>query len=498
MNRHTAKKMPIKPSKLIQLMEVLSAPEMKRLKKFLESPFHNSNDLLVQLFLLLKKAHPCYTSPNLTKEKLFEKLFGKKPYHQQRMNDLMYDLRQLVEDFLIVSDTLKGKQERQMVLVKALAKRNHASFADESQKLLTIIKDKTTYLTGTDYLQLHRVYDQLWFHINTNKNEREAIELREAHENLDYYYVLTKLQYFAEQKERKKVFGEVENSNFIDAIQEFLDKKNTKEELPLFFLLEQNNKLLQHDFGNKELHNLIDYVFLHENKIENNLLRDLVLQLINYCAQKSNSGSSNYYIVVALDLYKFLLKKKLILVNNRIGEIQFFNIALLAYKLKKREWGDDFCINYSAYLDPNIKDDIYNLVLSYKHFYFREYEEADNVLQKISYKNRKLYYPRVKVQIIRGLYEDWVNYQHNNAEAILSQCKAYVKQIERNKLLSKEKLDGYLNFIRLLKVLVQRKRIPKKERGILKKLRLEVESTNPLTYKEWLLEKISFEEKGAT
>ena len=303
MSEQTAKKNNIKTSKLIQLLEVLSPLELKRFKKFLESPFHNSNELLIHLYNLLKKYHPTYDAPQLTKEKLYDKLFNKQSYRQKRMNDLMYDLRQLVEDFLIVSHTLDEKEERANVLVKVLGKRNHHFFREESEELIQKINSKKTYLVETDYLKLQQLYDGLWFHVNTPKNQGKSTSFEKAHENLDLFYVLTKLQYFAEQEGRKRIFKEMERTTFFNEILNFVTRE--KVNTPLLYFFEQIIDIAKGNFSEEKYLAFKKKVLLDGFKIKKELRRDILMHLSNYCIQRNNRGEIRF-LKEALDVYKIM------------------------------------------------------------------------------------------------------------------------------------------------------------------------------------------------
>lgn len=490
MREQAAKKNNIQTSKLIQLLEVLSPLELKRFKKFLESPFHNSNELLVQLYKLLKKYSPNYNDPRLTKEKLFASLFGKKAYQPKRMSDLMYDLRQLVEDFLIVSDTLDQREDRSNALVKALSKRNHHFFREESAKSIHRITTKKTYLVGADYLKLHQIYDRLWFHIDTEKKSNVATSFEKANENLDAFYLLMKLQYIGEEESRKNIYKGKESLNDKSPFITFLNKNVKLKQQPLFYILEQILLLTEDKLSIEEFYELKKYIFEHAEKIEKTLLRDFLIHLMNYCIHNSNRGGE-IFLEDLLDLYKFSLAHQLLLINGRIRNEEYLNINLLAYRLGQEKWSDEFSSNYAQYLNPTNSKDLINLVKAYKYFYKKEYQKADELINSISFKNKNYYYPKIKVQIIRGLYEDWIAYNNNNAEAILNHSIAYEQWLKQNVKYSTEKNSSYLNFIKFFKRLVQLKRNPKFELNNFIELREEIKEKTFVTYKAWLLEKIA-------
>ena len=76
-------------SKLIRYLKILDEAELKRLLYFLKSPFYNANPHILKLYMLLRPEHPGFSSPKLTRERLFKKLFRDRAYDHQKMLNLM-------------------------------------------------------------------------------------------------------------------------------------------------------------------------------------------------------------------------------------------------------------------------------------------------------------------------------------------------------------------------------------------------------------------------
>lgn len=485
MPTYNLRKNDIQGTKVVQLLKLLSFLEIKRFKKFLASPFHNNNELLSQLFQLLKKHHPDYNSPKLTKESLYKSLFSNKVYHQQRMNDLMFDLRKLIENFLIVSNTLHDKKERQFSLTNILATRNHPSYIEASEKLIKKIEVQPTYLTGKDYLQLQKIYDQWWFHVDTDKNQNDTSTFVAAHENLDLFYVLTKLQYLAEQEGRKKTFKLTENINFKEAVLQYaLNHKN-----PLLVFFYQVFQLIQGNLSIEEYHNLKENILAHGPKIPLHLKRDLLNHLLNCCIHKSNRGQSEYF-QESLDLYKIMLDFNLLSIDGKIGTSHFLNISNLSIKCGEFEWGEAFRQDYSKFLDSKSRQVIISVAKIYILFHQKNFKVASEIINTEKFQSNNTYYPGIRVYLMKGLYRDWREYNANNAETLLNQTTAFIQYIKRNKYFSKEKNNSYLNFAKYFKQLVKTRRNYSTLQHSLKKLKMEVEEATLLTYKDWLLEEI--------
>ncbi|MEO8666607.1 MAG: hypothetical protein ABI462_14030, partial [Ignavibacteria bacterium] len=84
----------------IIILKTFSGEEVKLFEDFLNSPFHNKNTKVIQLFNLLKKFHPGYNDGKLSKENLFRELFGNVRFRGSYIGNLFSDLNILAEKFL--------------------------------------------------------------------------------------------------------------------------------------------------------------------------------------------------------------------------------------------------------------------------------------------------------------------------------------------------------------------------------------------------------------
>src|SRR5437016_2571875 len=90
-------------SKVIDVLKIFTTDELKKFKLFVNSPFHNSNKKVIQLYELIRKYLPELNNEKLKKENLFKKLYKDKPYNDIVMRILISDLMKLAEDFIVHS-----------------------------------------------------------------------------------------------------------------------------------------------------------------------------------------------------------------------------------------------------------------------------------------------------------------------------------------------------------------------------------------------------------
>ena len=85
---------------LLILLSGLNKDEMKKLGKFVKSPYYNSNSKACDLFVAIKQFHPSFDSSKLTKEFLHNELYSGDKFVEGTINYLLSELQTLAEKFI--------------------------------------------------------------------------------------------------------------------------------------------------------------------------------------------------------------------------------------------------------------------------------------------------------------------------------------------------------------------------------------------------------------
>ena len=181
-------------SKLFTLLRGITPSELHWLYKFLKSPFHNSNEQVLALFLYTKKHYPQLDSPKLSKEAIHDALFPKQKFSPQRIRKLMHKLSVSIEDFMVARHLQKNQQERKKILTQAFGQRNLHGLFEKSSKEIMIDLEKVPYRNTNFYLEKYQVYYNFLMHPMTVKQGDISNKLLVISEQLDRFYFLQKLQ----------------------------------------------------------------------------------------------------------------------------------------------------------------------------------------------------------------------------------------------------------------------------------------------------------------
>ncbi len=129
--------------KAIEIINTFSSAEKSEFRKFLSSPYFNSNGNLIKLYSVLLSNELKIKSDEITEKEIYAKIFNKEAYSYSSMRNLMSALFQLCEEFLIVN----------------AGKKNDSYKFENILKLLKEYNDR--YLDKNYYIRFKKTYNDL-------------------------------------------------------------------------------------------------------------------------------------------------------------------------------------------------------------------------------------------------------------------------------------------------------------------------------------------------
>ncbi|MGB3549010.1 MAG: hypothetical protein WBA17_18695, partial [Saprospiraceae bacterium] len=214
--------------------------------------------------------------------------------------------------------------------------------------------------------------------------------------------------------------------------------------------------------------------------------RDLLTFAINHCILRINEGEERgEYLAELFALYQSGTDHELLLERGRISPFTFNNVTGVAVRLGKLEWAGRFVKDHFNRLPPDRREEVYALNAGRLAYAAHDYDEALALLQSADYQDF-IHHMTARVLQLKIYYE---REQDQLLDAHLKNTRALLRR-RRGKL--GYHLDNYRNVLRLTDRLC---RLPPYGGTARAKLRLDVEQTQPLTERRWLLDQI--DGKGA-
>lgn len=465
---------------VIKLLASLNENELKRLARFVQSPYFNTNEKLTGLFDILKTYYPEFDALELSRENLFARLYKGKKFVGGTINYLISELESLIEKFISIERLNKFYLE--VTLLEELSKINMDKMYDKKYREL---KKKLQKLPEHGF-----VNNFLLSYIH----RASLIERKEFLTRKDTY----KKEWFEPVDELFKMFLDNMLWN-IQLISGFKHSHNPGISVPMFdeimkymesgsrYNKDVITRITYHQIKLFMDYNESDYLLLkkilkeNSKKIPVQKIEQLITSLHNYCYKQIFNGKDFYE--ESFEVHKLYLRYMFSGNNLEIPIDVFFQIFVTAVVLGKHDWAKEFISKYVKRLNERFRNNAVHYSSARLHFAEREYEKTLKELSMIKHYSYIHYKPAVKILQLMTYYELGL---FAEAEDI---ANSFVQFLRNDKLLNDDTKTAYKNFLSVYFKLLNA--IHSGSDSKIAGLKLSIDRyKNLLTGKPWFIKKI--------
>jgi len=457
---------------VIRLLNALNQKELKKLKKFLASPFFNTRADVCFLFELYLTS-PSFFSPPLDKLALFNKVYPEETFDDAKIRHLLSYLSKLVKQFYMQLNYQSDRIKQHLDLLEQLKLKGlNKSFEHEWTKTDQFLQ-KQDYRNSNFYYQQHILQGQKAEELFKLKRQGEMSDFQIA-KNLQLFFVARILRQSCSILTYQKMSDKSEGFELLDEVLSMVERFNLTE-IPVIAIYNSSVLTLKYPEQEENYQQLIKLLQQHWHIFPTNELRDIHLLAINYCIKKLNHGNQGY-IREAFELYRSGLKKEVLFESGLLSPFTYKNILKLGLELKEFDWIDQYLDQYKKHLNPSDSNNHYTYCRAVFYFNTKKYSEVLKLLQKVSFKD-KLYELDSRRMLLIIYYEGQA---YNSLESLLKSFKTY---IHRQKDLGYHK-ENYINLLFFVNKFLKENLQNKETR---KKLINEINKTKALAGRRWLL-----------
>ena len=377
-------------NKLISLLKTFSKHDLNSFKKFVNSPFHNENQELIELFSILDQYFRLTEKEQkkqpLEKEKVWAKIFGNKFYQDVRMRRLCSDLIKLIYSFLSISVYQNDSLPEQLNLLKALRRLSLKKHFESSLNQVTQNLEKSGLRNADYHLSSYNInYNLFNFPRDIHSKINLFSNLEKADYHLDCYYITKKLENYCDYigyKEGISFDAKISlPSNFLKYVENSIFIKEPS--LKAYFFV---TKMLIEPEETDHFIKLKNHLESHSSYFTLQELDIFYTHLKNYCIVKINIGKTEYFTRL-FEIFQTLIKEKVVLKDGIISPQSYKNIITVGLQVKEYSWVENFIQEYTSYLPKLNKENALVFNLSKVYFSQKKYYEVIKHLQEVKYKN---------------------------------------------------------------------------------------------------------------
>ena len=462
-------------TKVVQLLKHLSATDLARLEKFVLSPYHNQHPEVTRLFQYFQHVD-WHNEYMLSRGAVFQFIFPNQPYDDQKLRHITSYLMRVAEAFLVIEEMRTLPMEHNLQLQAAYQRRKLENLYLSNYKLM-LKRQELRPLRDREYFEVDVRMFQNHYRSTADKSAQGYHTLALLSQATDRLFIVRKLQQagriLAHQQmhEREIPIGLLEEALAYIAA-------NDLEKVPAIAIHLNAYRILADREAEAAFHQLKVQLKEYANMFRREEIRDLLLTAVNFGAMQINQGK-NEYLREVFELYRGSLPDKILFENEQFSPYAYKNIVASALKLKEFNWAQDFIDNYKKHLPELEKDDFHAYASAKLHFARGEWKAVINLLQKRYIKDSYTHLD-ARVTVLKALYE------MGDFETLSQQLNILTQFLGRKEVDTFLR-NNYSNFKTLLQKLTQ---IQPGDLAAKKDLESEVENTEVLSERNWLLEKM--------
>ncbi|MBL7816272.1 MAG: hypothetical protein JNL70_14730 [Saprospiraceae bacterium] len=470
-------------SKIYNVLSHFDKVEQNRLRKYIHSPYFNVNETLMQFYdVLSEHINSNGKAVELSKEKIWMKLYGNEVFNDVRFRKLSSDLLKLVEGFLAQQIFDERNLLQASFLLEAIGKKKIEKLFNSSVKNAHNLSNQQHYKHANFYFHQYLIEKNYYDLSEVELKRSEKSNVEKVINNLDYFFLAEKMKWYLALLSRKKLISHEYQLLFIDEIITHLKKYRYENNPPITVYF--HAILTQTEPEN------IDYYYslikvLDENsnffpKVEQ---YELYSYALNFCILKINQGRPEF-LSEFIQVIKFMIDKDILSYETEKGELNpwlFKNIVLIALRLNDYTWTEQFIKEYTNKLPLEFRENAVSYNLAQVYFYKKEYNKVISILQFIEYED--VTYNLGSKSMLIAIY-----YEKDEFEALNSLLESFKTYLNRHKDLAEQRKSLYMNLIKFVRKMT--KIMPGDKKSV-EALKEEIKAAKGIASEKWLLEKLS-------
>lgn len=426
----------------------------------------------------LTKCHPDFKDEKVHREAVYKSVFPGK-FDDLKMRHLTSLLLKTTEEFLVVEAQKEEKVLGNILLMQEFRKLKLSKHFAASLRKTRDIRDKEEKKGIPYFYHSYRIEEEIELFASTIKERRNETNLQKVSDELDAFYVTSKLKQICKIFTYQHLFNQNYELKMMDEILDHL-KANAYEN-PVINIYYYGFLTLQNREKDENFYKLKEELINHKSALAIEEFSDGMGMARNYAIHKVNNGRQEF-VIELLDLYKLGLETGILLdEKGELSPSSFKNILGVGLKAKEVEWLETFVKKYSKKIPANVQDSYRKFAWASLHFEKKKFQETIYLLNQIDYIDIFMMLD-AKTALMKSYYE------LSEYDALESLLESFNQLLIRKKILGYHK-EFYRTTSKVMKQLLHLSEYDKEKR---RELREKIEDPNMrLQIKDWVLEKLA-------
>jgi hypothetical protein len=403
------------------------------------------------------------------------------------MRNIMSDLVNLAEEFLILKNLEEHSFRREMLLLNELKERKlYSQFLKQKEKTDILLeqtpeKNEVYYDNKTELTKLYSLFQKE----TEDSFVRENLLFQESSDYITAGYLIKMLYHYITMLNRQShVSNFTFTLTFSGEIDTFLSNEGKRFlEIPVIEAHYLSFKLLQTN-NDEYYYRLKSFFELNNDSLNRGTKKNIATLLENYCYSKVTEGKVEF-VKEQFGLYRRSVDQGThIGIEGHISSSFFMSIAATGFEAGESAWVEKFIEERISEVHPGHRMNTLHFCNALKYYWRNDLSRSIEELAKVN--SDQFAFKHTIKSLTLKIYFDL-----NDSEPFYSHIDTYKHFVLNNKIVHEKVREQVNNFIKYSKKLFGLKNSDTGDRDFeLHKLKDEISADNSLINKIWLLKKI--------
>lgn len=459
-------------TKIIQLLKTFSKKDLRDLRKFIQSPFFNQRKDVIQLLDILLKSLK-KEQFILSKIEIAKTLYPNEPFDDHKVRMVMSFLLKNAEQFLVINDLFQDNLKYKAKLTGIYRQRNLPKHFEKTYREISSLKEKQN-LRNADFHATDYEISMEAYRFHFTRQPMSELNLQELSDKLDTAFIARKLWQTCLSLSHQAVYNKEYQFGLLREVLDYIEKRDLFH-IPAISIYYHWFHALT-DSSEQQHFQRFKQILLREGKqFPKEEIRDLYILAINFCIKQYNAGNLEY-LKEQFDFYQEGFKSAYFLQNGVLSRFTYQNAVTIGLVMKEFDWVENVIFDYQKKLKVAFQETVFNFNMARLKYEKQDYNAALNLLQQSEYKDLYLNLAAKTLQLK-------IYYELDEFDLLEAHLGAMRTFIRRKKDLGYHR-ENYLNTLHFTKKMVELIPFDKEAK---KALNSEVEQTNALAEKRWIL-----------
>ncbi len=477
-------------SQLIEILKTFSRDELSEFGDMVCSPYFNKKSAVTKFWKEINKYAPDLISENLSREKIYTKVFPGKEFNYGTMKNLVHDLTRLAEKFIEIKNYDKKGAEQNLNLLEGFLERGLNNYFEKN---VASLEAKLENKKGTrGYHQSRYLIELLKQNclIQQNKHYLTIDNIKSANEYLTMGYFIDVFDNNYNSLFLQNELSGINQNLFIKKVLGFFD--NDPVEMDFRVKIYYNAFMLVSDGDPKYFYQLRELFERNIKNLSEVQKYNFCVALANYSAIKNSAGISEFS-KSEHEIYRYMIDNQIYGIDNvkNMDGAFYVNVAATALKADELKWALSFIEKFKGMLAEDVRENYYFHAMIEYNLKLKNFSEALAYLSKIKHTN---YADKLNIK----KWDLIIAYELGHFEELrylIDSTKHFVKNDTKLSSLGKDRLYRFTSIVAKL-VYMNEIKSNQRSKNDIHMLQEEINKLDT-SHKSWLLEKISEMKKGA-